>query len=302
MLLFFISPACRRKFVDNSLARTDAKMQRFAELLANAQDGWNVCIQNTSGMRQHFWMKFNSDGSLEMKGDNVPTGDQVQKSLYAVRDLQQPTLTFATYNYISILADPDKPNDKGDYGESRNFDIQYAFTAELVNNLEAQQDNSSIQSFALIGRLHDSKAWFERVGSEGIIAEKVLTNLRKMHALKWRKNESVNFLTVGNGTDNKSKYIYDLHLGGTGDPLKNVFSLTRLDRKGANFRFTFDCNGDYMLLLKSPQILKRLALYDRGWKMIGLLANFMIFSLPTPPNSPSKKNLAKVHSLGRCKM
>lgn len=44
-VLLFLTPwSCRKASVDYSLGRTNEAMRKFAQILADAENGWNVCI------------------------------------------------------------------------------------------------------------------------------------------------------------------------------------------------------------------------------------------------------------------
>lgn len=269
-LLLLIFPACKRKLVDNSLPRTEASMSKFQEVLTDAQTGWNVCIITKEGRRWHFWMKFHADGKVEMKGDISKESAVVQSSQFAVRALQQPTLTFATYNHISRLADPDIYG-----GPTRNVDIQYAFSKDLVKHLRGSGEKI-LPAFALHGRLHGSKAYFSRVGDNGIITDKSLSIQLKFDSIRWKDSASVNVITKANavstgtsgggGLTTENVFLYDLHTGASGSVYDHVIGVTSFNRKGAAMVYYVDCEGHVRFAPAGSDVKVRKSFVDEEFR------------------------------------
>lgn len=266
---------CRRTTLrDNSLGRTEESMRKFATVLAGAESGWNVCIKDKKDNFYHFWVKFDANDWLQMKAAGFPfeyRAEQLQSADYVIRALQQPTLTFATYAYISELADPDLPGANGWPGKSREVDIQYAFSEDLVKSLNSGENP---RQFTLIGRLHGSIAYFTKIAQGEIpVVDKIIQITHHLDALRWQKSNSVNIIT---GLDKSSDtWLYDLHtIESKAAIYPQSIAFTNLEqRKGAVFRYYYDCEGNFRLKSAGDDIPYRLNFYDSVFeaKMINAL-------------------------------
>lgn len=255
--------ACRRNLIDNSLGRTDETMRKFVELLANAENGWNVCVKDKKGNVYHFWMKFDANDRVQMKAAGFPfeyEAEKIQSADYVIRDLQQPTLTFATYTYISKLADPDLDAGTGAPGTGYQVDIQYAFSANLV---EALKRNAELTEFSLTGRLHESVANFSKVGQDEIsTADKVINITHYLDGLRWQKDNSVNVVI---GLDNsENTWIYDLQTTAQSAAIHpQSIAFTNLQKRiGAVFHYYYDCEGNLRLKSAGYDVPYRYNYYD----------------------------------------
>lgn len=255
--------ACRRNLVDNSLGRTDETMRKFVELLTNAENGWNVCVKDKKGNVYHFWMKFDANDRVQMKAAGFPfeyEAEKIQSADYVIRDLQQPTLTFATYTYISKLADPDQLAGTGAPGTGYQVDIQYAFSANLVESLKR---NTELAEFSLAGRLHGSVAYFSKIEQGEIsAADKVINITHYLDALRWQKGNSVNIVI---GLDNpENTWVYDLQTTAESAAIHpQSIAFTNLQKRiGAVFHYYYYCEGNLRLKSGGDDVPYRYSYYD----------------------------------------
>lgn len=262
LVVVALSPSvnCRRVKLlgaDPSLGKITSDMKAFTKILIEQPKGWNVCVRDKDSNYYHFWMKFVNEERVLMQSaaNMLPIGTinllrdgHIKKeSSYTVKGLQQPTLSFTTYNYLSLLSDPDIPNANGRQGSGRGVGSEFAFTIQVVDALAKQGKN--IDTFTLVDRINRGTVMrFSRVpaNAKEPIAIKVLKAQRKLDSIRWKDSNSVNVIT-GINTSPNDEYLYDLHNAwDDGAVYTSVIAFTNpKTRKGAAFSYYFDCAGRF---------------------------------------------------------
>lgn len=146
ILFIFSSFACRKTTIlDNTLPRVTASMTLLKKILTSSEEGWTVEATANTGLHYNFWMKFEEDDRVTMISDIGEHTLADRESTYTLRQRQQPTLSFSTYNYISELADPDLGR-----GSNAGVDFEYAFSVSLSDSLRALEKMGGGAGFTAI--------------------------------------------------------------------------------------------------------------------------------------------------------
>ena len=117
-------------YMENPDKRIQAKMQEYTDILAGSSNGWIVEINTQLGGIHTLWMQFTKDNRVSMMFDYVEYYRDLKsttfESSYALKALQRPTLSFDTYSFISIFADPNQlMNGAGKPGTGLIADYEY---------------------------------------------------------------------------------------------------------------------------------------------------------------------------------
>lgn len=117
-------------YMENPDKRIHAKMQEYTDLLTDAPNGWIAEINTQLGGIHTLWMDFTADSRVTMMFDYVEYYRELKsssfESSYALKPLQAPTLSFDTYSFLSIFADPNQlMNGAGQAGTGLGADYEY---------------------------------------------------------------------------------------------------------------------------------------------------------------------------------
>ncbi len=154
-------------FGESTDARVQAQLDEYTAQLTSAPYGWKASLKTGSGIRYFYYLEFAADGTVTMLSDfNETTAGTAKSSLWTLKALQSATLSFTTYSYIHLPADPDGGVNGGNNGEGRISDSEFAFAGTSGDSLvlEGIQRGSRIaflkatedeQSLVRKGRLKD---------------------------------------------------------------------------------------------------------------------------------------------------
>jgi len=154
-------------FGESTDARVQAQLDEYTALLTMAPYGWKASLKTGSGIRYFYYLQFAADGTVTMLSDfNETTAGTAKSSQWTLKALQTATLSFTTYSYIHLPADPDGGVNGGNNGEGRISDSEFAFAGTSGDSLvlEGIQRGSRIallkateeeQSLAQKGRLRE---------------------------------------------------------------------------------------------------------------------------------------------------
>jgi hypothetical protein len=216
-------------FQESSDERVQKAIEGYRAELLSAENGWKGYIYTGTGPGFVFYMDFKEDGYVTMISDfNETTGGTVKTSTYAMKGLQQPTLSFDTYTYIHLLADPSNSVNGGENGTG------------LISDFEFYLESSENDSLRLVG----------------------IKNNIPMILVKATASEESKFLNgdLGEKITNTSNYFDEnpypwLQLGNTQlavvlDSTAKVFSLGYLNQSddviALSSLFTYSLNGLYL--------------------------------------------------------
>ncbi|MCS2303131.1 DUF4302 domain-containing protein [Bacteroides ovatus] len=156
--------------MENPDKRIQTKMQEYTDILTGAPDGWIAEINTQLGGIHTLWMQFTADNRVSMMFDYVEYYRDLKaspfESSYILKPLQGPTISFDTYSFLSIFADPNQlMNGAGQAGTGLGADYEY----EIISYKNDQ--------FLLKGRKNKMEATLTKATNEE----------RECHQ-KWRLN------------------------------------------------------------------------------------------------------------------
>lgn len=127
--------------------RVRQSLAAYTSMLTEAEFGWKATLHTASGANFLYYFDFNDDGTVAMAADfNETTAGDVMSGTWVLKALQRPTLSFDTYSYIHLPADPDGDVNGGGNGEGLKSDFEFAFgeTSGDTVFLQGIQKGSSI--------------------------------------------------------------------------------------------------------------------------------------------------------------
>lgn len=126
--------------------RMSEQMTLVKNLLIGAENGWIGTLTTGLGGGYGFYMNFDADEFVNMYADLTDaSASTAQKSQYRIRQDMGAALTFDTYNYISILNNPETSAFGGNIREGLRSDIDFIY------------DRSSKDSILFIGKRYRQK-------------------------------------------------------------------------------------------------------------------------------------------------
>lgn len=218
-------------FSESTDARVQAQLNAYTNELTSAPYGWKASLLTGSGIRYFYYLEFAADGTVKMLSDfNESAAGTVKSSLWTLKALQSATLSFTTYSYIHLPADPDGSVNGGNDGEGRISDSEFAFAGTSGDSLvlEGIQRGSRIafikatkdeQSLVLNGRLKDILHY-------GTTNKALKLTLSKDHVLTFAFNTTAKSITTQYVSDdgkhvenNKQSYIVSMDGIVLGEPI-----------------------------------------------------------------------------------
>jgi hypothetical protein len=127
--------------------RVRAALAAYTNTLTTAPFGWKATLRTGTGSTFLYYFDFNTDGSVAMAADfNETTAGDVTSGTWVLKALQRPTLSFDTYSYIHLPADPDGDVNGGQNGQGLLSDFEFAFSRTSGDTvfLEGIQRGSAI--------------------------------------------------------------------------------------------------------------------------------------------------------------
>lgn len=121
--------------------RAGAQIAEVSQLLSSAENGWIASLPTAAGGGYGFYFSFDADQNVKMYGDLTDqSASVVGKSYYRLKQDMGTDLVFDTYNYISMLNDPDAKVMGGLQKIGYSSDIEFIY------------DRSSGDSVVFIGK------------------------------------------------------------------------------------------------------------------------------------------------------
>lgn len=128
-----------RVFHESPDERVREALNEYNELLVDAPYGWKATLYTGTGGGYFYYFDFNDDGTVTMLSDfNATTAGQSMEGTWVLKALQRPTLSFDTYSYIHMPADPDGNVNGGSDGEGLVSDFEFYFSEEIGDSLILQ--------------------------------------------------------------------------------------------------------------------------------------------------------------------
>lgn len=114
--------------------------ERNAELqskLLEGANGWKAFLRTSAqGSGFGFYMKFNKDGEVQMYSDwNNSSAVTLKASTYRIMYVMNTQLSFDTYNYISIMQDPQGSINGGSTPNGLQSDIEFEYIRSSADTI-----------------------------------------------------------------------------------------------------------------------------------------------------------------------
>src|SRR5699024_326310 len=94
--------------------------------LASSENGWFGYTSTNKSGSYSFYIDFKQNDRLEMLSDlNNVSAQEARESTYRIRQIMSATLSFDTYNYITMLQDPAPSTIGGEAGKGLESDIEF---------------------------------------------------------------------------------------------------------------------------------------------------------------------------------
>ena len=117
-------------FSESPDERVAQALDDYQHLLMEAPFGWKATVHTGVGVSYLYYFDFNENGKVTMLADfNETTASAPASGDWVLKALQQPTLSFDTYSYIHLPADPDGSISGGTNGEGLVSDFEFKFTS-----------------------------------------------------------------------------------------------------------------------------------------------------------------------------
>lgn len=221
-------------FPDSVDERVRLDLLEHEALLKDAQHGWRAMLYTGAGPGFFYYFDFNDDGKVTMVSDfNATTAGEPTVTSWRLKSLQRTTLSFDTYSYIHLPADPDGNVSGGSNGEGLRSDFEFSFKRTAGDSviLQGLQHNSEL----ILVKANEAEA-------VGILDDQILTTLQ--HTQQYTANNKGLRITLPDETvlplaiDVTGKMVAAQYLSADGTAIET-------------FRtpFTFSLNG---IILKAP--------------------------------------------------
>lgn len=116
-------------FQDSPDERVQQALDNYNTLLMDAPNGWKAMLYTGAGGGYFYYFKFNNEGKVIMISDfNEETASESTTGSWMLKALQKPTLTFDTYSYVHLPADPDGDVNGGGNGQGLLSDFEFTFS------------------------------------------------------------------------------------------------------------------------------------------------------------------------------
>ena len=157
------------KFDESPQKRVSAQMNLVSTTLTSSPNGWIATLPTGKGGGYSFYMSFDNNQNVTMYGDMTDkSASEGVKSNYRVKQGIGTDLVFDTYNYISMLNDPDKNvlggADKLGYNSDNDFTYDRSSGDSIVF-----MGKKFRQPLKLIKATAAQKASYEAVGLKAAI-------------------------------------------------------------------------------------------------------------------------------------
>jgi hypothetical protein len=134
-------------FSESPDQRAEAAMDEYNTLLTEAPFGWKASLYTSTGAGYFYYLDFKDDGNVTMLSDfDATAAGEPMESTWALKALQRTTLSFTTYSYIHLPADPDHNINNGLPGSGLLSDFEFAIISTSADSviLKGTQHNSEI--------------------------------------------------------------------------------------------------------------------------------------------------------------
>ncbi|UII27177.1 DUF4302 domain-containing protein [Fulvivirga maritima] len=127
--------------------RLQSTLDEYTSMLTSQEAGWKAALTTGTDRNYFYYFEFNGDGNVTMVSDfDQTTAGTPATSSWMLKALQRPTLSFNTYSYIHLPADPDGEVNGGADGEGLVSDFEFIISEVSGDSiiLEGLQRGSSL--------------------------------------------------------------------------------------------------------------------------------------------------------------
>jgi hypothetical protein len=166
LLAVFIS--CKKDktvFNETSDQRLNQALAAYQDSLVNAPYGWRGYIfpGALNGGVIGFYFSFNNSNRVQMFSDfDSLSNVTVLESSYRLKALQQPSLIFDTYSYVSVLSDPDASVNGGSYGNGLGSDFQFSIDSVTADTIRLTGNLHSTKAYLVKASMQDSLSYYQQ--------------------------------------------------------------------------------------------------------------------------------------------
>lgn len=158
-LVLFLFASCDKKqdniFSQSADERLSETLQEYQQTLESSPNGWLLSINTKTNGGYRFWVSFSDATKVTMLSDldydinsSGTTSKTPQESTYRLKGLLAPSILFDTYNYLHVLADPDKSmNGATANGTGLESDFEFSFLKQDNGRLYLQGNFNSCIAF-----------------------------------------------------------------------------------------------------------------------------------------------------------
>lgn len=277
-MAFLVLASCKKEndtllFEESAEKRMSIKLDELSDVLTSAEHGWigNLTVVKTGGYG--FYFDFDKNQKVKMYADlNKTTATKVGESSYRLKAVSAPSLIFDTYNYITLLQDPEPSAYGGDAGKGYQSDIEFEYRRSTPDSVFFVGKKYR-QDFILVKATVAQKAQFtngeyeteiDRISQffvqndnpfvelkDGSYISKVQLSINKTD----KKVELTGILEDGEVTSSQAKFYYGLegiYISGEGLLYENVLFKKFVWSK-SNTLIGYDDKGDQYELANSVQ-------------------------------------------------
>jgi len=166
----FIFAGCKKssfesKFDELPEIRIGNAISEVNTQLTTATEGWIATLPTQAGGGYGFYMKFDAaTQEVNMYGDMTdPSATTLRKSTFRVKANAGAELIFDTYNYISLLQDPDPSAFGGVTGAGLRSDVEFIFERSVADSM-VFTGKKYRQSLILVKATANERALYEAKG------------------------------------------------------------------------------------------------------------------------------------------
>lgn len=145
VLLAFVS--CKKDdsgsvFGEKPDERLDKVMQAYSKQLTGSENGWKAFLYTNGEEAYSFLFNFTESNRVTMFADiDEESASAAFESSYRLKAVQQPSISFDTYSYIHLLADPDPSVIGGVVGSGKFSDFEFAIDSAGKDTIRLTGNN-----------------------------------------------------------------------------------------------------------------------------------------------------------------
>ncbi len=124
------------KFDEDPDVRMNEAIAKVKTILSSSDNGWVATMPTLDGGGYSFFMRFDGRDSIKMIGDlNDASSSKVAVSSYRIKQDAGVDLVFDTYNYITLLNDPDPSAFGGNLKTGFKSDIDFIYDRSTADSI-----------------------------------------------------------------------------------------------------------------------------------------------------------------------